>query len=74
MKSHLGSPTWLDVASIAGALLSGPVVMGAVLLFASTGLVVLPEGAPRFSGPKGTGGSGRGGAGIVFSMGGRGAR
>lgn len=53
MKSHLGSPTWLVVAWIAGALLSGPVAVGAVLLFASTGLVILPEGAPRFSGPHG---------------------
>ena len=53
MKSHLGSPTWPLIAWIAGTLLSGPAAVGAVLLFASTGLVVPPEGAPRFSGPQG---------------------
>src|SRR5512135_1414516 len=53
MTSHPGSRTWLVVAWIAGALLSGPAAVAAVLLFASTGLVVLPEGAPRFSGPQG---------------------
>ena len=53
MKSHLNSRAWLVVAWIVGALLSGPAAVGAVLLFASGGLVVLPEGVPRFSGPQG---------------------
>jgi quercetin 2,3-dioxygenase len=53
MKLHLGSRTWLVVAWIAGALLSGPAAVGAVWLLAAVGFVVLPGGAPRYSGPQG---------------------
>jgi quercetin dioxygenase-like cupin family protein len=53
MKLHLGSRTWLVVAWIVGALLSGPAAVAAVWLLAAAGFVVLPDGAPRFSGPQG---------------------
>lgn len=53
MKLHLGSRTWLVVAWIAGALLSGPTAIAAIWLVATAGFVVLPDAAPRFSGPQG---------------------
>src|SRR6185436_11011755 len=53
MKSHLGTRSWLVVALIAGALLSGPTAVAAVWLIAATGFVVVPDAAPRFSGPQG---------------------
>jgi mannose-6-phosphate isomerase-like protein (cupin superfamily) len=53
MKIHLGSRTWLVVAWIVGALLSGPAAVAAVWLVAAAGFVVLPDGAPRFAGPQG---------------------
>ena len=53
MNIHLGSRTWLVAAWIAGALLSGPTAVAAVWLIAAAGFVVLPDGAPRFSGPQG---------------------
>ena len=53
MKLRLGPRSRLVAAWIAGALLSGPTVVAAVWLLASTGFVVLPDAAPRFSGPQG---------------------
>ena len=53
MNIHLRSRTWLVVAWIVGALLSGPAAVGAVWLFAAAGFVVLPDGAPKFAGPQG---------------------
>jgi quercetin 2,3-dioxygenase len=53
MKLRLGSRSRLVAAWIAGALLSGPTVVAAVWLLAATGFVVLPDAAPRFSGPQG---------------------
>ncbi len=49
--------SWLNVASVLMALLSGPLVVISVwfvaALAAETGFLVLPDGAPRFAGPKG---------------------
>ncbi len=57
MKSRFGTRSWLIVAWILMALLSGPAVVATVWLFAAiaaeAGFIVLPDGAPRFSGPKG---------------------
>ncbi len=53
MNLHLSSRTWLVIAWIAGALLSGPAAVAAVWLAAAAGFVVLPDAAPRFSGPQG---------------------
>ena len=57
MKLRSGTRSWLNVAWIVMALLSGPTVVVSVWLLAAiaaeTGFVVLPDGAPRFSGPKG---------------------
>jgi len=53
MNLHLGSRTWLAVAGTAGALLSGPAAVAGVWLLAAAGFVVLPDAAPRFSGPQG---------------------
>lgn len=55
MKLRLGTRSWLVVAWILGALLSGPTAVAAVWLLAgaSAGFVVSPGGAPRFSGPQG---------------------
>jgi len=53
MKLHLGSRTWLVVAWLVVALLSGPSAVAAVWLLAAAGFVVLPDSAPRFSGPQG---------------------
>jgi len=55
MKLHLGTRSWLIVAWIVGTLLSGPTAVAAVWLLAAAaaGFVVLPDGAPRFSGPQG---------------------
>jgi mannose-6-phosphate isomerase-like protein (cupin superfamily) len=53
MNLHLSSRTWLAIAWIAGALLSGPAAVAAVWLAAAAGFVVLPDAAPRFSGPQG---------------------
>jgi len=54
---HLGSRPWLIVASMAAILLSGPSAIAAVWLMvaavAEAGLVVVPDAAPRFSGPRG---------------------
>jgi quercetin 2,3-dioxygenase len=55
MRFHLRTRPWFFVASIFLALLSGPTAVAAVWLLATTvaGFVVLPDGAPRFSGPQG---------------------
>lgn len=57
MKSRFGTQFWLTAAWILSALLSGPAVVASVWLLAAiaaeAGFVVLPDGAPRFSGPKG---------------------
>jgi quercetin dioxygenase-like cupin family protein len=53
MKLHFGSRTWVVVAWIAAAVFSGPATVAAVWLLATAGFVVLPGGAPRFSGPQG---------------------
>jgi mannose-6-phosphate isomerase-like protein (cupin superfamily) len=57
MTLLLGTRSWLVVARILIALLSGPAAVASVWFFAAlaaeAGFVVLPEGAPRFSGPKG---------------------
>ena len=57
MKLLFGSQSWLVALKILVALLSGPTVVASVWLLAAiaaeTGFVVLPDGAPRFSGPKG---------------------
>lgn len=57
MKLHLGTRSRLFVAWILGALLSGPIGVAFVGLLAAAaaraGFVVLPDGAPRFSGPQG---------------------
>ena len=55
MKLRLGTRSWLVVAWIVGALLSGPTAVAAVWLIAAAaaGFVVSPGGAPRFSGPQG---------------------
>ena len=56
MKLLFGTQSWLDVLWILVALLSGPIVVASVWLLAAiaaeTGFVVLPDGAPRFSGRK----------------------
>jgi uncharacterized RmlC-like cupin family protein len=38
---------------VAGAFLAGSITVAAVQLLAATGFVVLPDAAPRFSGPQG---------------------
>jgi mannose-6-phosphate isomerase-like protein (cupin superfamily) len=57
MKLRFGTRSLVTAASILIALLSGPVVVSSVCLLAAiaaeTGFVVLPDGAPRFSGPRG---------------------
>src|SRR5262245_175279 len=57
MKLRFGTRSWLIAAWILGALLSGPAVVTSVWLLAAgaagAGFVVLPDGAPRFSGPQG---------------------
>jgi mannose-6-phosphate isomerase-like protein (cupin superfamily) len=57
MNLRLGTRSWPIAAQIVIALLSGPVVVVSVWLLAAiaaeTGFVVLPDAAPRFSGPKG---------------------
>jgi len=57
MKLLLGTQSWLNALWILVALLSGPTVVASVWLLAAiaaeTGFIVLPDGAPRFSGPKG---------------------
>jgi mannose-6-phosphate isomerase-like protein (cupin superfamily) len=57
MKLRFCSRSWLIAGQILIALFSGPVVVASVWLLAAiaaeTGFVVLPDGAPRFSGPKG---------------------
>jgi hypothetical protein len=57
MKLRFGSRSWLIAAQVLIALFSGPFVVASVWLLAAiaaeTGFVVLPDGAPRFSGPKG---------------------
>jgi quercetin 2,3-dioxygenase len=55
MKVPFGSRPWLVVAGVVGALLSGPAAVAAVwlLVAAASGFLVLPDGAPRFSGPQG---------------------
>jgi mannose-6-phosphate isomerase-like protein (cupin superfamily) len=57
MNLRLGARSWPVAAQIVIALLSGPVVAVSVWLLAAiaaeTGFVVLPDAAPRFSGPKG---------------------
>jgi mannose-6-phosphate isomerase-like protein (cupin superfamily) len=57
MKLLFGTRFWLAAASVLAALLSGPAVVATVWFFAAiaaeAGFVVLPDGAPRFSGPRG---------------------
>ena len=53
MNLHLGNRSWVFVAWIAAALLSGPTAVAAVWLLAAASFVVLPDSAPRFSGPQG---------------------
>ncbi len=57
MTSLFGTRSLFNAAWILFALLSGPAVVASVWLLAATaaeaGFVVLPDGAPRFSGPKG---------------------
>ena len=57
MKSLFGTQSWLNALWVLVALLSGPTVVAFVWLVAAiaaeAGFVVLPDGAPRFSGPKG---------------------
>jgi quercetin 2,3-dioxygenase len=57
MKLRFGTRSWLIAAWILIGLLSGPAVVSSVWLLAAiaaeAGFVVLPDGAPRFSGPKG---------------------
>src|SRR5262245_28395129 len=56
MKLRFGTRSWLIAAWILGALLSGPAVATSIWLLAAAagaGFVVLPDGAPRFSGPQG---------------------
>ena len=57
MKLRFGNRSGFIAAQILIALFSGPVVVASVWLLAAiaaeTGFVVLPDGAPRFSGPKG---------------------
>jgi quercetin 2,3-dioxygenase len=57
MKSRFGTLFWVIAAWILIALLSGPAVVASVwfvaAITAEAGFVVLPDGAPRFSGPKG---------------------
>jgi quercetin 2,3-dioxygenase len=57
MKLLFGTQSWLNALWILVALLSGPTVVASVWLVAAiaaeAGFVVLPDGAPRFSGPKG---------------------
>ena len=57
MKLCFGTRSWFNVAWIVVALLSGPTTVTSVWLLAAiaaeAGFVVLPDGAPRFSGPKG---------------------
>jgi hypothetical protein len=57
MKLRFGTRSWLIAAWILIALLSGPAVVASVWLLAAiaaeAGFVVLPDGAPRFTGPQG---------------------
>ena len=57
MKLRLGPRPWPTAAWILIALLSGPATVTSVWLLAAVaagaGFVVLPGGAPRFSGPQG---------------------
>ena len=57
MKLLFGTQSWLNAPWILVALLSGPTVVASVWLVAAiaaeAGFVVLPDGAPRFSGTKG---------------------
>ena len=57
MKLHRGTRPWPIIVWILIALLSGPATVTSVWLLseaaAGAGFVVLPGGAPRFSGPKG---------------------
>ena len=54
MNLHLAPRSWLVVAWIVGTLLAGPTAVAPVwLVAAAAGFVVLPDGAPRFSGPLG---------------------
>lgn len=57
MKTHFGARTGLRAAWLLIALLSGPTAVASAWLLvaaaAGAGFVVLPGGAPRFSGPQG---------------------
>ena len=57
MKLFFGTRFWLNALLILVALLSGPTVVASVWVLAAiaaeAGFVVLPDGAPRFSGAKG---------------------
>ena len=57
MKLLFGTQSWLNALWVLVALLSGPTVVASVWLVAAiaaeAGFVVLPDSAPRFSGPKG---------------------
>jgi hypothetical protein len=56
MKLLLDARSWLAAVWILIVTLSGPATVGSVWFFAALAaeaIVVLPQGAPRFSGPKG---------------------
>jgi len=57
MKLLFGTQSWLNALWVLVALLSGLAVVASVWLVAAiaaeAGFIVLPDGAPRFSGPKG---------------------
>ena len=57
MKLLFGTRSWLNALWILVAVLSGPAAVVSVWLLAAmaaeAGFVVLPDGVPRFSGPKG---------------------
>ena len=57
MKSRFGTQFWVIAAWILIGLLSGPAVVASLwfvaAIAAQAGFGVLPDGAPRFSGPKG---------------------
>jgi hypothetical protein len=56
-RTYAMKVSWFSVASVLTALLSGPLVVISVwfvaALAAEAGFLVLPDGAPRFSGSKG---------------------
>jgi mannose-6-phosphate isomerase-like protein (cupin superfamily) len=53
MTLHFHCRSRVAVAWTLGALLSGPATVAAVQMLVAAGFVVLPDTAPRFSGPQG---------------------